>query len=701
MGRPRSGAWLVALALGLAVLAAYPLMSGPWPKALAFVGFQAFALAAVIVCIRLRRAAPRLVWSLVAASQALWLGGHLFWWGAVLHSGASPPAASTANALYLAGDVLIVVALGIVLARRGRGLGVVIDAAAIAAAVLLLAWVFAIVDHLHESTLPAGTVAAQTSFAIVDLLMAVFTLRLLATPGRRPAALLLLAGAVAAAVASDGLWNWVTLTSESTPGMRADLAWLAFPLLIGVAALHPSARETIPRAQRARLGIPWDAVFLQLGALLTMISTFVFTVQRDAHDHGLLAVVAFGMALLGLLLIGRTTLLFAERHALHRELAAKSEESRRLAAIVEYANEAVVGLALDGTVTSWNRAAETLYGYAAEDVVGRPAERFAPDLNLEAALESLTAAGRGYTEVIRRHRDGGELIVAQQLSPIHDEHETIVGLSEVSWDVSHVRRLAAEREALLAQQQEQVERLSELNRLRDDFVASVSHEFRTPLTSILGYLELVLEDASELRTENRESLEVVNRNAERLLRLVNDLLFVAQIESATLPLEHGEVPLESVARECLRSAEPLADAGDVELSLAAAPVPAIDGDRERLVQLLDNLVTNAVKFTPAGGQVEVELRQEGARALISVSDSGVGIPPADLEQLFERFFRASNATRGASTGTGLGLTIAKAIAEAHGGRISVQSTEGVGSTFTVELPLAAAAAAAGQAQVAA
>ena len=224
--------------------------------------------------------------------------------------------------------------------------------------------------------------------------------------------------------------------------------------------------------------------------------------------------------------------------------------------------------------------------------------------------------------------------------------------------------------------------------MKDDFVASVSHELRTPLTSIRGYLELVREgEAGELTAEQQQFLAVVERNADRLLRVVGDLLFAAQVDAGKLALELGEVDLDELAREAAQAAGPHAEAKGIRLEVAADEVPPLVGDRARLAQLVDNLLSNALKFTPESGRVELRVRQHAGRAVVEVEDTGIGIAATDQARLFERFFRADSANEQAIQGTGLGPSITKAIAEAHGGTISVASEEGRGTTFRVELPL--------------
>ncbi len=228
-------------------------------------------------------------------------------------------------------------------------------------------------------------------------------------------------------------------------------------------------------------------------------------------------------------------------------------------------------------------------------------------------------------------------------------------------------------------------RLLELDRLKDEFVASVSHELRTPLTSIAGYAELMLE--TEHDTTNRNHLEIIERNAERLLRLVSDLLFAARLQTGQLDLEVTDVDLRELVEHAVESARMQADAREVALKVDLEPtVLRVQGARDRLAQLLDNLVSNALKFTPAGGTVSVTLRRGEGSGILEVSDTGIGIPSDELTNLFQRFYRSRNALDRQIQGTGLGLYLSKAIVDAHHGRIEARSTEGEGTTFVVEIP---------------
>jgi two-component system phosphate regulon sensor histidine kinase PhoR len=221
--------------------------------------------------------------------------------------------------------------------------------------------------------------------------------------------------------------------------------------------------------------------------------------------------------------------------------------------------------------------------------------------------------------------------------------------------------------------------------MRRDFVANVSHELRTPLTSIRGYLELLLDGG--LDAEQRSYLGIIDRNSNRLLGLVSDLLLLTQIEAGELVFDFVPVDLEEIVQECIETSSPAAETNDIQLVMSTERVPLVLGHRVRLAQVLDNLISNALKFTPSGGQVDVRLSAVDGAVVIEVQDTGLGVSEDDQPQLFDRFFRSSQATKNQIPGSGLGLTISKAIIERHGGRIELESSEGVGTTVRVRLPL--------------
>ena len=336
-----------------------------------------------------------------------------------------------------------------------------------------------------------------------------------------------------------------------------------------------------------------------------------------------------------------------------------------------------------------------------EDIVGYPASDFIADAvrtygSVQAPED--TEVDRLIQEAVTRrepfeveyrvvHADGTRRWVYEKGQAVYDANGNPLWLDGVFFDVTPRKEAEAELERAHRELGEQNERLRELDRLKDEFVSLVSHELRTPLTSICGYLELVRDEADDsLTDEQRRYLGVVERNAERLLRLVGDLLFVAQLDSGRLALQAEPVALDALVHEAVESARPAAETKGIRLESSVERPVTVLADRARLAQLLDNLVSNAVKFTPEGA-VAVSLRPDGERVLVEVVDTGIGIPASEQRHLFERFFRSSVATERAIQGTGLGLVIAKAIAEAHGGSIELESAENAGTTFRVALPL--------------
>lgn len=279
-------------------------------------------------------------------------------------------------------------------------------------------------------------------------------------------------------------------------------------------------------------------------------------------------------------------------------------------------------------------------------------------------------------EIIARTREVAE--ASRQLKEANLELERLADeLAEAgrAADRQHVAQLAAERE---------------IRRLKEEFLATVSHELRTPLTSVLGYLSLVLDGDDALDPEVAGHLEVARRNGQRLEALVADLLLIAQAQAGRLPLTRRPVDLAPLVAHAVEAARLAADAAGLRLEHAPASVPAVDVDPIRIAQLLDNLISNAVKFTPAGGVVRAGLTAGAASVRVTVADTGPGIPADERPRLFDRFYRTTSAVETGVTGTGLGLAIAKAIAEAHGGTIGLRDEPGPGSTFFVDLPLAPA-----------
>jgi PAS domain S-box-containing protein len=375
--------------------------------------------------------------------------------------------------------------------------------------------------------------------------------------------------------------------------------------------------------------------------------------------------------------------------ALVRDLAATAEAeillrianveadaaNRRLRALVDAAHEAFVEVSPEGQITDWNGSAERILGWTRDEVLGRPA---AP---LLFETQGLDAAG-GRETTIAIHRSGRRITVEMTVTQFDEGRD---GSAIFLHDVTLQRENEERRERLLAQERETVVKLQALDQLKDNVISHVSHELRSPLTSILGYTQLLTDE--DLSEEQQGFVKTIARNANRLQRVIDDLLFLSRADVEKVELPHEPVDLGGLVRDGLEAVKPFADSSQLTVESSIQDGVVVQGDAGRLGQVVDNLLSNAVKYTPAGGTVRVRLAGYGPRALLEVEDTGIGVPTAERGRLFERFFRASTATERAIAGTGLGLSITKTIVEAHGGEIGVdKGGDGRGTRFTVTLP---------------
>ena len=363
-----------------------------------------------------------------------------------------------------------------------------------------------------------------------------------------------------------------------------------------------------------------------------------------------------------------------ERQRVGAALGTKDTRFRALAD-----TERATGLIdLDGESAAYRRLAPTpgnandWYVVAFSETPGSLLGEYVPILAALAALLLLISLTMGHRWA-RMNRE----LVAQRLHVARERQAS----------EERYRALFEEAEKARSALAGQNERLLELDKLKDEVVAIVSHELRTPLTALRGYVDLIRDgEAGELTAEQHKIFGIIERNSDRLLGLVDDLLFVAWVEAGTFQLERHELVLAEVIQGTLESARSLAEGKGVKLVHEPGRNGIVVGDHSRLSQLLENLVANAVKFTPEGGTVLVRSEVSQDEVLLEVSDTGMGIPEEEQPHLFDRFFRSKEATKQEIPGTGLGLSIVQAIVEAHGGTITVESAADEGTTFFIALP---------------
>jgi signal transduction histidine kinase len=339
----------------------------------------------------------------------------------------------------------------------------------------------------------------------------------------------------------------------------------------------------------------------------------------------------------------------------------------------------------DGTIVASNAAFQRLLGplQSIYDAVADGQRGVAAALlavvgpswhSFQAAINS-KEAGLMDCEIAALSRDGRILVVAEPLrEPAHRLNQYLLELND--------ELLAARRDLADTNR-----RLRELAELKNMFIASATHDLMTPLSSIVGYAEILLEE--DLDEPARAMVSTIERSATRVVSMLDDLLGAAQVMTGELHLERVSVDLAMLLRESVETIAPAAAAAGVNVEVDGAHCVVAFVDERRVLRILDNLLSNAVKYSPAGGHVEVSCTVGDAEVAIAVADSGIGIPQDEQAKVFERGFRASSARDQGIEGTGHGLANARAFAEGHGGRLSYMSAPGVGSTFTLVLPIGA------------
>jgi PAS domain S-box-containing protein len=372
----------------------------------------------------------------------------------------------------------------------------------------------------------------------------------------------------------------------------------------------------------------------------------------------------------------------------------KEVELARLAAIVQSSEDAIYAVDLDDVITDWNQGAERLYGYTAQEFIGQPLTMLIPPECREREKGILERLRRGeranHYETLRLRKDGSVVDVSLTVSPIVNVQGQAIGTSRIARDITERKR--AEEEIRAAYERESTARAEaeEANRLRDEFLASLSHELRSPLNSILGWASMLMDKRLD-EEGTAHALKVIYRNARAQNQLIGDLLDVSRIIMGKLRLDVIVVDLVPIINAAIDVVHPAADAKEIKLISALDPAAGpMSGDADRLQQVVWNLLSNAVKFTPAGGQVLVRLERADADVKLTVSDTGVGIEPEFLPFVFDRFRQSGSDTTRAHGGLGLGLAIVRHLVELHGGTVSAASRgRGQGATFTVTFPQAA------------
>ena len=383
----------------------------------------------------------------------------------------------------------------------------------------------------------------------------------------------------------------------------------------------------------------------------------------------------------------------------HEESLRLSEERFRL--LVEgVAEYAIFMLDINGRVATWNVGAQRIKGYSAGEIVGQhfsvfyPAEARAsgwPEHELQRASETGRFVDTGW----RVRKDGTTLWANVTITAMRDETGRLLGFAKLTRDLTERKRTeaielaGAEREAILDAERSARMAAQRATRMKDEFLSTLSHELRTPLSAILGWTQILLRAETASVVDQRRAIEVIDRNARAQVQLIDDLLDLSRIMTGKIRLDLQQVSLPEIVQAAIDSARPLADAKEIRLHSVLDPTRTlVSADGGRLQQVVWNLLTNAIKFTPKSGRIEVLVQRVNSHVELSVTDTGVGIPADFLPQVFDRFSQVDSSNTRAHGGLGLGLAISKQLVELHGGSIRAASAgEGRGATFFVQLPL--------------
>ena len=405
-----------------------------------------------------------------------------------------------------------------------------------------------------------------------------------------------------------------------------------------------------------------------------------------------------------------TDVLPAESHRVpvgvdHREIARLQQRARllegelargrdaqeslaRLAAIVGSSDDAIVGKTLDGIVTSWNASAERIFGFSADEMVGQSIRRIIPPerrAEFETILGTIRRGERvEHFETERVRKDGRQIHVSVTVSPIRDVEGRIIGASKIARDVTERRRLEAEREQLLALTQRACAEAEAASSVKDEFLATLSHELRNPLSAVRSAVV-----SARLSPQGRDrALDIACRQAEQLSRLVDDLLDLSRITQARVRINKQRVAVKDIVERAAETTRFLVEERGHALRIEVPSEPVIvEGDPVRLEQVIVNLLTNAAKYTMRGGRIEVVAERVGGEAVIRVRDDGIGIAPEVRPRVFDLFVQGPRTQARTSGGLGIGLTVVRSLVTLHGGRVEARSEGlGKGAEFVVTLP---------------
>lgn len=685
--RLKSVVWLLYVLGGSAVLGAFLFVPGMRAGPI----FNAIALSApvaILVALRWHRPDERLPWVLVAVGQALFMVGDIITYNYDRFFGTDPPFPSIGDALYLSVYPFVIAGVLLLVRRRapGRDRASLIDSLIVGIGVGTVSWVFLIAPYVHDPTLTLVQKLVAMGYPIMDLALFTVAVRLAVGAGHRHAAFYLFMAAVAALFVTDSLYGWIVLHGgyDNTTGLLEG-GWGLFYLLLGASALHPSIRRLGERTEEDEPAHPRRRLLILAAAAL--LSPAINIVQTLRHESNV-PIVSGVIFVLVLIRLNRLMVDVSEHRRTERALR---EAEAKYRSLVE-GLPAVVYIADFGEDGAWRYISpqiREILGFTPQEFMAGAKfwrERIVPedrDLALQAELQVLRGEGRLQCEYRIMTKDGRLAWIREEGDAVHDaDTGKALYLQGVMYDITELKLAEEQLVRSLEAEKEASAQARALNEMQHSFLQAVSHDLRTPLTSILGNaLTLQREDIEISPEEARELMGSVAANARKLQRLVTDLLDLDRITRGVIEPNRFDVDVTRLILNVLE--ETATDDHPVRLEDHATVMAHVDvAQVERIVE---NLVVNAIRYTPPGTTVWVSARREGGAVLLAVEDSGPGVPPDLRERIFEPFRQGSEVVQH-SPGVGIGLSLVARFAELHGGRAWVEERQGGGASFRVLLP---------------
>ncbi|MEY2427025.1 MAG: two-component system, sensor histidine kinase, partial [Actinomycetota bacterium] len=660
--------WQVYALAGIAVSVGY-FVAPPTVAQLVLYPLIGLSCVVALLARAMRGDVPRLPVLLFAVGTAFFLIGDTLYSfrDIVQHNDAFP---SYADVIYLALYPPLLAGLAILVRRRGgRGDWVgLLDAAIITFALGLVAWLVLMAPYVQDASLNPAEQFFSLGFPLGDVALLALVIRLAVMRSSRSTPFWFLTAGVVGMLVGDALYGYIVLTGEWKDQGPVTIGWITFYLAWGIAALHPSTAELFEPAKRASAPRLGRLVTVASAAFVPPLALFAQHVRGHSyHDDTVIA--SFSVVIVALVLVRVA--------GVARDLA-DSHSERRFRSLVQNSSDATVVLDAAARITYCTPSTERVLGHPLDSFVGCsmldllvPQDQTLLRFNLAAPDSALSVEWQFKTA------DGHWREIDVTLADLRADPD-VAGVALTLRDSSERKRLLR-HDLSLAEARAASEQKS-------TFLATMSHEIRTPLNGVIAMIDLLVE--SPLTAVQRDYAATIADSAASLAAIVNDVLDFSRLEAGKLEVEHDEFALRPAVEAALRSGEAVAFQKGIELLtfFEAGVADVVIGDRLRLRQVLSNLVANATKFTDAG-EVAITVRPLAAGLRFEVSDTGVGIAPADRERLFEQYAQLDSSTTRRHGGSGLGLAICRQLVDLMHGEIGVDSVVGHGSTFWVTLPL--------------